>query len=319
MAGMPQENLKMPKSDGYWSRVARIASMLDPRMALARDSEIARADAICARYPHGVAPLSDVDERKALAAARRLREATYHPDTNVPVFAPLRLSFMVPINLMLDTAMIWAASRHSPVWSVGAQVANQTYNALHYYANRNATHVDSSAQRICAYALATTSSVGAALALQSFGPPGSRARLVAPWVAVCVANTLNLPTVRASEWLSGVQVYDPTDGAPCGLSRVCGAYAVSVCVLSRVMAATPTLVVPPLILNAIEARRGAPLPTAARVPLLLALIGCNMCCGVPLVFGVFAQTSTLPAELCEASVRRLDGTRPKEVCFNRGL
>lgn len=192
-------------------------------------------------------------------------------------------------------------------------------NALHYYANRNATHVDSPAQRVAAYALATASSVTAAISLQSMGPPGSLARAVAPWTAVCVANALNLPTVRASEWTVGVEVCDAEDGVPCGLSRVCGAYAVGVCVFSRVTAATPTLVVPPLVLRAIEARRGAPLPTLARLPLLLGLIGVNMCCGVPLVFGIFSQSSTLPASLCEASVRRPDGSRPQRVTFNRGL
>lgn len=134
-----------------------------------------------------------------------------------------------------------------------------------------------------------------------------------------MANALNLPTVRASEWMSGVQVRDADDGAPCGLSRVCGAYAVGVCVFSRVAAATPTLVVPPLVLRAVEARRGGPLPAPLRVPLLLGLIGANMCCGVPLVFGLFAQTSTLPAEWCEATLLRPDGRRPRQVVFNRGL
>ncbi|KAG8464679.1 hypothetical protein KFE25_010047 [Diacronema lutheri] len=304
---------------GYWARVVRIAHMLDPRMALAGDNELARADAICARWPRGGPAPADVREADALARARRLREATYHPDTGRTIFAPLRLSFMVPMNLTVDTAMILAATRANPAWSVLAQAANQTYNAFHFYANRNGTHTDSAAQRVAAYALATASSVTAAVSIQSLGPPGSIARAIAPWTAVCVANALNLPTVRASEWLAGVEVRDADDGAPCGLSRVCGAYAVGVCVVSRVTAATPTLVVPPLVLRAIEARRGAPLPQAARLPLLLGLIGANMCCGVPLVFGLFAQSSTLPGAWCEATVRRPDGRRPVEVTFNRGL
>ncbi|KAJ1622606.1 Tricarboxylate/iron carrier [Pavlovales sp. CCMP2436] len=226
---------------------------------------------------------------------------------------------MVPMNLTLDTGMILAAARTNPVWTIFAQVANQTYNACHYYANRNATHVDSSAQRVAAYTLATSASVTAAIGLQSMGPPGSLARVLAPWTAVCVANALNLPTVRASEWISGVEVRDADDGAPCGFSRRCGSFAVGVCVFSRVAAATPTLVLPPIALAYFERRRGAPLQPLVRVPLLLGMIGGAMCCGVPLVFGLFAQTSTLSGAWCETSVLRPDGKRPRAVTFNRGL
>lgn len=110
----------------YWERVCRIAHMLDPRMALAGEEELARADALCARWPSGGAGPSGDAEAEALARARRLREATYHPDTGRKIFAPLRLSFMVPMNLTVDTAMILAAARPNPLWSVAAQAANQT-------------------------------------------------------------------------------------------------------------------------------------------------------------------------------------------------
>jgi hypothetical protein len=227
---------------------------------------------------------------------------------------------MVPINLSLDVCMIMAARSSSLRWSIGAQFANQTYNALHYYANRNATHHDSTEQRLMAYAAATTASVVSAVTIQTMRPPGSTLRLFAPWMAVCVANCVNMPIIRSSEWLGpGVAVVDAADGTPCGNSRVCGAYAVGVCLFSRVAAATPTLLVPPLVLKWIESRRGVPLPRPVRLPLLLGLTGANMCCGVPLVFGIFAQQSTLPASLCEASVVRPDGSRPHEVVFNRGL
>mgnify|MGYP003683375339 CR=1 FL=1 len=191
--------------------------------------------------------------------------------------------------------------------------------ALHYYANRNGTRTDSAVQRVAAYVLATVSSVAAAVSIQGLGPPGSVARTLEPWAAASVANALNLPTVRASEWLCGVTVHDADDGAPCGLSRACGFYAIGVCVLSRVFASAPTLVLPPLVLHAIDASRRAPLPLGARLPLLLGMICASLCCAVPIVFGAVRQLSTLRGKWCEASVRRPDGKRPREVRINRGL
>ena len=42
---------------------------------------------------------------------------------------PLRLSFIIPCNLMLDTLMIKAPT---PFTIALTQTLNQTYNALHY-------------------------------------------------------------------------------------------------------------------------------------------------------------------------------------------
>jgi hypothetical protein len=105
----------------------------------------------------------------ALQAARKIVNAIIHPDTGArglklhacaarapltlvapvlrrlllfsarlgeKVFLPLRLSFIVPCNLMLDTLMM---SARGSAQVVAAQTLNQTYNALHYRANRNAT------------------------------------------------------------------------------------------------------------------------------------------------------------------------------------
>lgn len=110
----------------YIARVERIAHMLDPRMALASSRELAAADALCARYPRGGVDPKDGSDLAALTRARRLRDATYHPDTGQKIFAPLRLSFMVPMNLTLDTFMVLAARASNPLWSVAAQAANQT-------------------------------------------------------------------------------------------------------------------------------------------------------------------------------------------------
>ncbi|RHZ39923.1 hypothetical protein DYB28_007865, partial [Aphanomyces astaci] len=60
---------------------------------------------------------------------------------------------------MLDFRTAFATA--ADVQAAKSVVLNQTYNALHYYANRNATNEDTSNQRIAAYVGATASSVAA--------------------------------------------------------------------------------------------------------------------------------------------------------------
>ena len=85
----------------------------------------------------------------ALARAKRLVAATVHPDTG-DIVSPvcLRLSCLVPMNCAADAMML--SARGMPQ-IIAAQWLNQTYNALHYCANRNATNVDISTQRWLAY------------------------------------------------------------------------------------------------------------------------------------------------------------------------
>ncbi|KAF1777218.1 Tricarboxylate/iron carrier [Phytophthora cactorum] len=64
---------------------------------------------------------------------------------------------IVPMNMIMDGAMLLANSTKTTIF---AQWLNQTYNALHYYANRNASNEDTAEQRLVAYVGATASSVG---------------------------------------------------------------------------------------------------------------------------------------------------------------
>jgi hypothetical protein len=61
--------------------------------------------------------------------------------------------------------------------NVGAQWLNQTYNCLHYYANRNASNEEAGRKILEAYVGATASSVGAVVGLHALldrVPSGNR-------------------------------------------------------------------------------------------------------------------------------------------------
>ena len=66
---------------------------------------------------------------------------------------------------MLDTLML---SARGTLANVGAQWLNQTYNALHYHANRNASNDSSDDMRLLeSYLAATCSAVTAAVGNQT--------------------------------------------------------------------------------------------------------------------------------------------------------
>jgi hypothetical protein len=272
------------------------------------------------------------------------------------VFAPLRLSFIVPCNLVLDTLMMSgaafslllspafcapvaakraltrvlrcpAAAARGPAQTVGAQWLNQTYNALHYRANRNATaaaDADEGAAILQAYLGATLSSVGAALGVERFAaraPPGAAwapvVRRLGPFAAVAAADVLNVGLMRRAEYTRGVTVRAP-DGTPVGTSPTAGAFAVSACIAGRVAAAAPILTLPPLLLHAAEARwpRLAARPALA-TGALMAMVAVAIQISVPLTFGVFKQTASCPSEWLEPHIAA--AAPGQRVSYNKGL
>jgi tricarboxylate carrier len=266
-----------------------------------------------------------VDDAAATRAAK-IKHAIVHPDTGEPVLLPLRASMIVPMNMIMDGAMLLASGTRSTVF---AQWLNQTYNALHYYANRNASNEDTASQRLVAYAGATTSAVAASLGIRRLASRMRSAALapvvarLGPFGAVAAADLLNLAVMRQSEYLQGVHVYDE-NGDWVGKSRRCGALAVASCVAGRVFAAAPILILPPLALQRLEAR--SVLLQARpwlRAPLLLGLVGAAIQFSVPLTFGLFRQTAQIDSRLLEpeiaAATRARDGQPVRVVTYNKGI
>jgi hypothetical protein len=200
---------------------------------------------------------------------------------------------------------------------VRANMPAFTDNALHYYANRNATNKDSNAELaqasfifyvvsvfrcqpivIQAYVAATASSVTVALAIAK--NTASRASpflgLLGPFLAVAAADIVNLPLMRQSELRKGIDVFDEDSKEYLGSSRRAGVLAVSSCVFGRVVAAAPILCLPPLAMHWAALTS----PTLQRRPWLrgagtLGLVGVCILTAVPLTFGCFRQTASVDA------------------------
>jgi len=163
----------------YWARVQRISNMMDIRTAFVTDAQVNDAMKLLKAHEGSEIANETPISAEQLEIARKIKDAVVHPDTGEKIFLPLRLSFLIPCNLVLDTLMLSARGLKQ---NVAAQWLNQTYNCLHYYANRNASNDESVRKIFEAYVGATASSVGAAIGLHSLldkVPPGRR------WYVLC--------------------------------------------------------------------------------------------------------------------------------------
>ncbi|OQS00771.1 Mitochondrial Tricarboxylate Carrier (MTC) Family [Achlya hypogyna] len=306
-----------PDEATYAQRVKKTWDMLDVRCAFAGAEAVEAARRLVLDTQNGRATSDEATYQQAL----KLTRAVLHPDTGNPVLLPLRVSMIVPMNLGLDCGMILASTTGQTVFW---QWLNQTYNALHYYANRNATNEDTTNQRIAAYLAATASSVGASLGVRKWATARGHPVLLrlAPFAAVAAADVLNLAVMRQSEFLRGVNVYNE-DGDWVGVSKRCGAFAVASCIGGRIFAAAPILILPPLLMRQLTTKTTfwAARPQL-RVPTTLAMVAVAIQCSVPLTFGLFRQSAQASVEHIEPefrALRRTNGDRVRVVTYNKGL
>ncbi|KAL2620926.1 hypothetical protein R1flu_001131 [Riccia fluitans] len=305
----------------YLQRVTRIFNMMDIRTAVVTDAEV---DAAVKLLRDREAGKVDAAEEQ-LNRAQKLKDAVVHPDTGEKIFLPLRLSFIIPCNLILDTLML---SARGFAQNVGAQFLNQTYNCAHYYANRNASNEEGVHKIFEAYMGATASSVGTVLGLHALvdkvpksTPWKPIVRRMVPFCAVAAADFLNLGITRRNEVIHGIKVMD-SNGDELGHSRKAGVRAVGACIAGRIAAAAPILVIPPLILHRLEKTKVYIQRPNLRIPTLMAMVAFSIQVSVPLCIGVFQQHAVVSVRKLEDELQgRVDrfGNPITHVYYNKGV
>ena len=162
-----------------------------------------------------------------------------------------------------------------------------------------------------------------------------------PFAAVASAGALNVFLMRAEEIRRGIDVYpvskskgvsldtmgqDPEDPEPSpqlqslGKSKKAARLAVSETAVSRVINATPIMVLPPLILVQLQ-RRSKWLQARPRMvlPLNLGLILTTSIFALPLALAVFPQRERVKVGRLERQFVEELGGDEHEVEFNRGI
>ncbi|KAF8419292.1 Tricarboxylate/iron carrier [Tirmania nivea] len=288
--------------------------------------------------------------------AKKVLDATLHPDTGEPVLLPFRMSAFVFSNLIVTGGMLTPnlTTRGMLAW----QVVNQSLNVAINASNANKSTPLTWSGMGVSYLLAVGASCGVALGLNNLVPrlkrvsPGMRivlGRLV-PFAAVVTAGVVNVGVMRGKEMLEGIEVFphlpawkantsasdttpptpspdcgELTPTTPLGKSRYCALLAVSQTALSRVINATPIMVIPPLILITLQ-NRWSVLKRNPRLvlPVNLGIIFMTSVFALPLALGAFPQRQAVAVESVEEGIReelrrRKGGQGVERVEFNRGI
>lgn len=249
----------------------------------------------------------------AVLAARRLRSAVLHPDSLEPIPLPFRMAAHVPVNTVLLLGMLTATT---PLGTGAWQFANATFNALQFYANRNASNPVSDSQLAASYIGAMASSVCVGVALRyatrapAASPPPSwrlrAAQLAVPFLAAAAGKPLQIGLMRADEVASGVAVFDE-DGAARGVSRVAGAAAIGMTLAVRVVYLAPMLYLP--LIQAALVRRVALLRSrpglAAQAVCYTGITALSSALVTPVCMALFDQWASLPVSVLEPELQAL--------------
>ncbi|KAL4774265.1 Tricarboxylate/iron carrier [Aspergillus nidulans var. acristatus] len=307
----------------YWGRVRHAADISDPRMLFVSSAGLEQAKRLISSYKQNKIPTMNAE----LWRAKKVVDSTLHPDTGEPVFLPFRMSCYVLSNLVVTAGMLTPGLQTTGtlLW----QIANQSLNVAINNANSNKSTPLSVSQMAKSYLMAVSASCSVALGLNALVPrlknvsPNTKlilGRLV-PFAAVSSASALNVFLMRSEEIRQGIDVYPvpEKEGEPVqslGRSKVAAKIAVGETAISRVLNATPIMVVPPLILVQLEKRKL--LSPRMVLPANLGLVLATSLFALPLALGAFPQRQAISAASLEEEFWNRGGKDGK-VEFNRGM
>ncbi|CAL8574433.1 Sideroflexin FSF1 [Xanthoria parietina] len=319
--------------DTYWGRVRQSADLADPRTLFVSSAGLESAKKLVSSYKQGHVPSMTPE----LWRAKKIVDSTLHPDTGQPVFLPFRMSCFVISNLVVTAGMLTPGLQTTGtlLW----QITNQSLNVAINSANANKSTSLSTSTLIQSYFLAVSASCSVALGLNSLVPrlkrlsPGTRiilTRLV-PFAAVASAGALNVFLMRGEEIRKGIDVFPSLseaqksdlakqgkDNESLGKSKKAATIAVAETALSRVLNATPIMVLPPLILVRLQRTEWLRRRPRMVLPINLGLILTTSVFALPLALAAFPTRQQIRAGKLEREIMEKVGEEGL-VEFNRGI
>eukprot|EP01036_Dinobryon_divergens_P041073 gene41073-54409_t len=217
---MKRLDLDNPRYDQntFYGRAQHFFITTNPLNVLASDADLDKAKSIVIAYKNGTEDKSLTEDQ--IWAAKQLYDSAFHPQTGEKLFILGRMSFQVPGNMVITGSMMTFYKSVPAV--VFWQFANQSFNAIVNYTNRNASAGVSDEQLGTAYVAATTASVGTALGFNKLiaSSPALASGIIGrfvPLIAVAAANCINIPLMRQQEVKKGIAI-ETADGTEAGLS-----------------------------------------------------------------------------------------------------
>eukprot|EP00604_Paraphysomonas_vestita_P002573 CAMPEP_0174818818 /NCGR_PEP_ID=MMETSP1107-20130205/1722_1 /TAXON_ID=36770 /ORGANISM="Paraphysomonas vestita, Strain GFlagA" /LENGTH=226 /DNA_ID=CAMNT_0016031269 /DNA_START=346 /DNA_END=1026 /DNA_ORIENTATION=+ len=206
------------------------------------------------------------------------------------------------------------------------QFANQTFNAIVNFSNRNASAGVTTEQLGTAYAAASSASVATALLFNKIvaSSPALSAGIVGrfvPLVAVAAANCVNIPLMRQQELKHGIAI-QTEDGQVVGESTQAAVDAISQVIPSRIGMAIPGMMIPPLVMSKLEKTALLIKNPWLKAPFTVLLTGLCLTFSTPLCCALFPQQasiqlSSLEPELQKEVSQKFPGY--KTFYYNKGL
>lgn len=307
----------------YWGRVRHCIEIVDPTMLLTTQKDLEKAREIVSAYRHG----NLKETTSEFWHAKKQLDSTVHPDNGETVLLPFRMSCNVLSNLVVTAGML--TPNLGTAGTLFWQWANQSLNVAVNSANANKSHPMSTQQLATNYAVAVSASCGVAVGLNKLVPrlrnitPNTRlilGRLV-PFAAVVTAGIVNVFLMRGNEIRKGISVFD-SNGDEVGKSKKAAVLAVGETALSRVINATPVMVVPPLIL--VRLQRGLLKGKSFGVQTIasLGVIAGTAFVALPFALALFPQRQAIHLNKLEADLQGKKDNNGKNidvVYFNRGM
>ncbi|KAF2124815.1 sideroflexin-5 [Dothidotthia symphoricarpi CBS 119687] len=317
----------------YWGRVQHSATIADPRTLLTSAAGLENAKQLVTAYRTGKIR----DMTPDLWNAKKIIDSTIHPDTGEPVFLPFRMSSFVISNLVVTAGML--APGLSTAGILGWQITNQSLNVAINFSNANKSTPLSTSTIVQSYCLAVSASCGVALGLNAVVPrmkslsPNAKViagRLV-PFAAVASAGALNVFLMRGEEIRQGINVFPvlteeekskvetgELEVKPLGKSKKAATLAVGETALSRVLNATPIMVLPPLVLVRLQKTDWLKQRPRMVTPINLGLILTTSIFALPLALAAFPQRQAVSVDTLEPEFKGRGGLGGM-VEFNRGI
>lgn len=327
MASSVSGPLPLPESrydlSTYWGRVRHCAEIVDPTMLLTTQKDLKHAREVVGSYRHGELK----ETTPEFWHAKKLLDSTVHPDNGETVLLPFRMSCNVFSNLVVTAGML--TPNLGTAGTLFWQWANQSLNVAVNSANANKSHPMSTKQLITNYAVAVSASCGVAVGLNKLVPklknlkPNTRlilGRLV-PFAAVVSAGIVNVFLMRGNEIRKGISVYD-SDGEEVGKSKKAAVIAVGETALSRVINATPVMVIPPLILVRLQRTVLKGKPFSVQTLASLGVIAVTAFTALPFALALFPQRQAIHLNKLESELQGKKNKNGKDVelvYFNRGI
>lgn len=322
---MPQIDIDKPLWDlkTFSGRFMHFLWVTDPRTCFTSEDELLKAKELVMKIrsdkqqPQGVS----IEE---IYHAKKLYESAFHPDSGDLQNIFGRMSFQMPGGMAITGAMLQFYRTNSAI--IFWQWVNQSFNALVNYTNRNANSSLTTTQLVVSYVSATSSALVAAVGYKGYLTKRASPffQRYVPFVAVAVANCINIPLMRQNELIYGIDIQDE-NGNIVGKSRVAAAKGISQVILSRIAMCAPGMLILPVIMENLEKYKSFRRLSFLHAPFQVMVVGCFLTVMVPTACALFPQTACLNTSVMRiiepdfyAQIKE-KGSVPEKVYFNKGL